>query len=172
MSGGVTAARPGATTRARVIARVAAPVLVLALAALAGCGKPAAIVSSIKLVNAFVMQSGGSGSGSGDAYLVISNQGAADELLSARSSAGGHVTLMAPSGPGGASIRATRSVLVPGHANLRMNPAGLRLVISNARPMRTGKDITLTLIFAHAGAITVQAQVTNAQTGGSSYFGP
>ncbi len=36
--------------------------------------------------------------------------------------------------------------------------------------MHGGKDITLTLVFAHAGAISVIAQITNPETGGSSYF--
>jgi hypothetical protein len=36
--------------------------------------------------------------------------------------------------------------------------------------MRGGRDITITLVFAHAGAISVIAQVTNPETGGSSYF--
>jgi hypothetical protein len=36
--------------------------------------------------------------------------------------------------------------------------------------MHGGKDITLTLVFAHAGAISVIAQVTNPETGGSTYF--
>jgi hypothetical protein len=36
--------------------------------------------------------------------------------------------------------------------------------------MRSGKDITLTLVFARAGPVPVLAQVTNPQSGGSSYF--
>jgi hypothetical protein len=36
--------------------------------------------------------------------------------------------------------------------------------------MHGGRDITLTLVFAHAGVISVIAQITNPETGGSSYF--
>ncbi len=36
--------------------------------------------------------------------------------------------------------------------------------------MKAGTEITLTLVFAHAGSISVPALVTNPQTGGSSYF--
>ena len=36
--------------------------------------------------------------------------------------------------------------------------------------MHGGKDITLTLVFAHAGAISVIAQITNPASGGSTYF--
>lgn len=155
-------------TRARFSAVGA--VIMLAIGVLAGCSSaPAAPGSSIKLMNAFVMQPGGSGSVT--AYLMIQNLGPADELLSVSSSAGGKVELLDPVAPGSTAIRILPSVRVPGQAVLRMSPAGLRLVITDPGPLRTGKDITLTLVFAHAGTITVQAQVTNSQTGGSSYFG-
>jgi hypothetical protein len=36
--------------------------------------------------------------------------------------------------------------------------------------MRGGKDFMLTLDFARAGAVSVVAQVTNPESGGSSYF--
>ena len=36
--------------------------------------------------------------------------------------------------------------------------------------MRAGTEITLTLVFARAGTISVPALVTNPETGGSSYF--
>jgi copper(I)-binding protein len=44
------------------------------------------------------------------------------------------------------------------------------LLITGAGRLRGGQDVTLTLRFAHAGAVSVTAQVTNPQTGGSSYF--
>jgi hypothetical protein len=36
--------------------------------------------------------------------------------------------------------------------------------------MKAGTEITLTLVFAHAGAVSVPALVTNPETGGGSYF--
>jgi copper(I)-binding protein len=36
--------------------------------------------------------------------------------------------------------------------------------------MKAGTEITLTLVFAHAGTFSVPAMVTNPQSGGSSYF--
>ncbi len=154
----------------RARSRAAWFVITLLLAGVAGCSRSAPPASAIKLMNAYVMQPGGSGSVA--AYLVIQNLGSADELLSARSSAGGTVELLTPISPGSTAIRTANSVAVPAHATMRMNPAGLRLLITSSGPLSTGKDISLTLIFAHAGAITVEAQVTNAQPGGSSYFGP
>jgi len=44
------------------------------------------------------------------------------------------------------------------------------MLITGAGPMRGGKDITLTLRFARAGQVSVVAQVTNPDSGGSSYF--
>jgi copper(I)-binding protein len=138
--------------------------------ALAGCASPPPPpASQIKLMNAFVMQPGGSGSVS--AYLVIANRGQADVLLSARSGAAGSVALIDPVAPGSSAIRTLRSVPIPAGTVVRMSPAGLRLVLLKPGPIRTGKDVTLTLVFARAGTITIQAQVTNSQTGGSSYFG-
>ena len=44
------------------------------------------------------------------------------------------------------------------------------LVITDSGPMKSGTEITLTPRFAHAGTYHVAAEVTNPQTGGSSYF--
>lgn len=138
---------------------------------LAGCASASAPpASQISLLNAFIMQPGGSGSVA--AYLVISNRGAADKLLSVHCGAGGIVALIDPAAPGSTAIQNLRTVQIPSHSVLRMSPAGLRLIILNPGPMRTGKAVALTLDFARAGPITIQAEVTNSQTGGSSYFGP
>jgi copper(I)-binding protein len=49
-------------------------------------------------------------------------------------------------------------------------PNSYHLLITGAGPMHDGKDITLTLKFAHAGTITILALVTNPNNGGGSYF--
>ena len=74
-----------------------------------------------------------------------------------------------------ASARATavsKTVVagIPAHSTLAMRPNGIHMVITGAGQMRGGKDITLTLVFARAGQVSVIAQVTNPQSGGSSYF--
>jgi len=61
-------------------------------------------------------------------------------------------------------------VHIPGHATLAMRPDGVHMVISGAGPMRGGKNITLTLEFAHGGPVSVMVTVTDPQSGGSSYF--
>ena len=104
------------------------------------------------------------------AYLVIRNNGNADRLVAAHTSAGGRVTFRQAHGPGAALLSTIGSVRIPGHGTLAMRPNGVQMLITGAGPMRGGKDITLTLDFAHAGPVSVVAQVTNPQSGGSSYF--
>jgi copper(I)-binding protein len=73
-------------------------------------------------------------------------------------------------GLGASVIRTITSVRIPAHATMAMRPNGVQMLITGAGSMRGGKDITLTLRFAHAGQVSVVAQVTNPNSGGSSYF--
>jgi copper(I)-binding protein len=144
----------------------------LALAAglvLAGCGQqPAPSGPRMEVATATVGSS--QGATPIDAYLVIRNNGATDQLVSARSSAGGIITLSGPAGGNPAAMRAVAAITVPGHTLIRLVPNGYHLVITDSGPMKSGTEITLTLRFAHAGTYHVAAEVTNPQTGGSSYF--
>ena len=51
-----------------------------------------------------------------------------------------------------------------------MNPNSFRLRITGASPLEGGKDVFITLRFAHAGKVSVVALVTNPASGGGSYF--
>jgi len=62
------------------------------------------------------------------------------------------------------------SISIPAHSTVAMVPDGYHMLITGAGPIRGGKDITLTLVFAHAGRVLVVAQVTDPSTGGSTYF--
>jgi copper(I)-binding protein len=153
----------------RPLVRAAAASLALTLGgALAGCAQQAAASTpQMQLATAWVGESPGSSITS--AYLVIRNNGAADRLISARSSAGGTVTLRGPvDGP--AVMRTVTAVPVPARTLVRLDPNGYHLVITGSRPMKPDTQITLTLVFAHAGTYRVAAEVTNPETGGSSYF--
>jgi copper(I)-binding protein len=153
-----------------VLARIGAGGLVLALgAALGGCGQSAqAGRPAIELDTAYVgVPHDGSAT---DAYLVIRDNGRADKLISARSSAGGTVTFSGPVTGNPAVMRTVTSITIPGHALIRLVPNGYHLVIDNSGPMKGGTEITLTLRFARSGTFQVPAQVTNPQTGGASYF--
>ena len=104
------------------------------------------------------------------AYVVIRNNGAADRLVSARTSAGGRVAFRAPAGRGDLAMHTISSIAIPADSTVAMVPDGYHMLITGAGPIRGGKDITLTLVFAHAGRVLVVAQVTDPSTGGSTYF--
>ena len=158
--------RPGGRRRlARVLAVLA---VTSAAAGLAGCVAPAGARASVQLSTAYVPVP--PAPGTTVAYVVIRNNGPADRLVAARTSVGGQVTFAAATGPGAATMATIASVRIPAHSTVAMRPDGVHMVISGAGRMRGGKDITLTLVFARAGAISVVAQVTDPQSGGSSYF--
>lgn len=162
-------ARPRRTWAA-VRAAAAACVLLLGASALAGCAQRAAAAASIELGTAYVEIPG---SGAGDitqAFLVIRNNGPADRLVSARTSVGGRVTFRSPSRDGDTTMRTVPDIGIPADALLRLSPDGSHLVITGPGPMKGGTQITLTLVFAQGGTMSVPAMVTNPESGGSSYF--
>jgi copper(I)-binding protein len=59
---------------------------------------------------------------------------------------------------------------IPAATMVQLVPNSYHLLITGARPLVDGKDITLSLKFARAGTVTVLALVTNPSNGGSSYF--
>lgn len=141
----------------------------VAAAGLTGCAaQPAAAGPAIKIGTSYVPVP--ASAGTTVAYVVIRNNGPADRLMSARTSAGGRVALRAPSRPGTLIMHTVSSIAIPAHSTVAMVPDGYHMLITGAGPIHGGKDITLTLIFAHAGRVSVVAQVTNPSTGGSSYF--
>ncbi len=105
-----------------------------------------------------------------DAYVDVSNSGPADTLISASISVGGHVALRSPTTGDGTLMRTVTSIRIPADTFLRLQPNASHLLITDSGKMKAGTEITLTLVFAHAGAISVPAMVTNPQTGGASYF--
>jgi copper(I)-binding protein len=158
--------RRGAGRAAR--AASAAALIALAAAGLTGCYAKASAAPAIELSTAMVPQPAVPGETT--AYLVIRNNGGPDRLLRVRTSVGGRVTFRAPEGHGSLTMHTIRAISVPGHNIIRLVPNSVHLLITGARPMHGGKEITLALTFAHAGVISVVAQVTNPETGGSSYF--
>ena len=146
----------------------AACVLVLGAAAIAGCGQAASASPVIQLGTASIPQP--PVGGTTDAFLVIRNNGPADRLISARTSDGGRVALRAPVVPGSATMRTVPDIRIAARSTVRLVPDGPHLLITGSGPMRGNTTITLTLVFARAGSMSVQAEVTNPQTGGSSYF--
>jgi periplasmic copper chaperone A len=159
---------PGRRRCAAVRAAAAACVLVVGGGALAGCAQKAAAAATIQLGTAYVeVPSSGATTA---AYLVIRNRGPADRLVAARTSVGGRVTFREPVHPGDATMKTVPDIGVPGNSLLRLSPDGSHLLITGAGPMKGGTQITLTLVFAKGGTMSVPAEVTNPESGGSSYF--
>ncbi len=160
--------RGGARAGRAARAAGAAGLIALAAAGLTGCYAKASAAPAIELSTAMVPQP--TVRGETTAYLVIRNNGGADRLIRVRTSVGGRVTFRAPVGHGSLTMHTIPAIRVPAHGVIRLVPDSMHLLVTGARSMRGVKEITLTLVFAHAGTMSVIAQVTNPATGGSSYF--
>jgi copper(I)-binding protein len=159
--------RRPATSRFR--AAVLAPAAGMALVAglITGCGVAQPPGPTLSLLSAQVTEPN---SGITDAYVIVQNKGPAVSLIGARSSAGGTVALRLPLKTGLVVMRTVPSIVIPAHSLFRLDPSGAHLLITGSGPMKAGTEITLTLIFAHAGSVSAPAMVTNPSTGGASYF--
>jgi len=155
------------------LARRAAAALVTACAlismlALSGCG---AADTKIAIASAYIPLP--TTPGTTVAYLDIRNNATTtDHLLSASTSVGGQVSFLAPAGLRGSTMvmKLVPDIAVPANSLMRMNPNSYRLRITGASHMQGGKDVILTLKFAHAGTVSVVALVTDPESGGGSYF--
>jgi len=105
-------------------------------------------------------------------YLDIRNNGSADELMSVSTSVGGTVELRAPVTKGVSPVvmHTVKDIPIAADATTQLIPNSYHLLITDPGAMHDGKDIYLTLTFAHGVTETVIALVTNPQNGGSSYF--
>jgi len=154
--------------RARVRAAALGAVAVAGAGLLAGCAVPAQAGPAIQLSSAQIVVP--SASGVTDAYVDVRNNGPADRLIAARLSIGGSVALRSPVRTGQVAMHTVRSISIPARSFTGLDPNGSHLLVTGPGPMKAGTEITLTLVFAHAGAVSVAAMVTNPETGGSSYF--
>ena len=85
---------------------------------------------------------------------------------------GGTVGFLAPDGmssSGTMIMKTVQDISVPPQPSAD-EPQQLPAAHHRAGPMQGGKDVILTLKFAHAGKVTVVALVTNPASGGGSYF--
>ncbi|HEV3068393.1 MAG TPA: copper chaperone PCu(A)C, partial [Streptosporangiaceae bacterium] len=109
-----------ALARRAVATTVAVAALVAGLGAVAGCAARAGASQSIEVATAYVPVP--QASGTTVAYVVIRNNGSADRLVAAHTSAGGRVTFRTARGPGASVMSTIGSVRIPGHATLAMRP--------------------------------------------------
>jgi copper(I)-binding protein len=144
----------------------------LVAATAAGCAsRNHAGGSGVVVASAYVQEPSATGKAT-VGYLDIRNNGTADELVSVATSVGGTVELRAPV-PNGESpvvMHTVTSIPLAADATTQLIPNSYHLLISGTGPMHDGKDIQLTLKFAHSGPLTIYALVTDPQTGGASYF--
>jgi copper(I)-binding protein len=105
-------------------------------------------------------------------YLDIRNNGTTDSLVSVSTSVGGTVELRGPEEADKSPVimHTVSSIPLPSDATTQLIPNSYHLLITGAGAMHDGKDIQLTLKFAHGSPVTIYALVTDPQNGGSSYF--
>jgi copper(I)-binding protein len=159
---------PARSWRRRVRQQAACGVAILGISLAAGCAAPGQQGPAIKLTSAQVTQP--SATGITDVYVDVQNNGPADQIVGARISVGGKIALRSPVRAGVVQMRTVRAITIPAKSFTGLDPNGSHLLVTDSGPMKSGTLITLTLVFAHAGSVSVPALVTNPQTGGSSYF--
>lgn len=160
--------RPAVVGRGRARRWAACAAAVLGASLAAGCAAPGSASPVIKLSSAQVTQP--SAGGVTDVYVDVQNNGPADQLVGARLSVGGTVALRSPRGSGVAEMHSVHAIAIPAKSFVGLDPNGSHLLVTDSGPMKAGTLITLTLLFAHAGAVSVPALVTNPETGGGGYF--
>jgi copper(I)-binding protein len=148
---------------ARLRAAAASSLLLASAALLPACGHAASASGGIHVSGASIPLP--SVPGRASAYLDIRNNGPADRLVSARTSEGGKVTFSAPA-TGSAVTHTVSDIAIPSHATLRLVPNGTHLTITGATSLQGGTQITLTLVFAKAGPVSVPATIADSPGGG------
>lgn len=148
--------------------RAACALAVIGTSLAAGCATPGQRGPQIQLSSAQVTEP--SASGVTDVYVDVQNNGPADQIIGARISPGGTVILRSPVRAGVTQMRSVHDIVIPARSFVGLDPNGSHLLVTGSGRMKAGTLITLTLMFAHAGAISVPALVTNPETGGGSYF--
>jgi copper(I)-binding protein len=143
-------------------------VAVLGTCLAAGCAAPAQAGPVITLTSAQVTAP--NANRITDVYVDVQNNGPRTKLISAKLSVGGRVTLRSPVHAGQVEMRTVPSIIIPAKTFVGLDPNGSHLLVTDAGPMKSGTEITLTLVFAHAGSFSVPAMVTNPESGGASYF--
>jgi hypothetical protein len=102
--------------------------------------------------------------GAAHTYLIIYNLGGtADQLIAVRSPIASRIVLTERTGLTGHTA-VVSSLPVPGHETLTLSPLTDDVVLENPRPFEDSKTVPLTLVFRHAGQITIEAPVTGPGT--------
>jgi len=97
----------------------------------------------------------------GGAYFTIVNGGPADTLMRLETPVAAksemHVTTMEH---GTMSMRELQAVPVPAQGQVQFRPGGMHAMLLDLKgPLKEGQHFPLTLVFQHAGAVTVDVTV-------------
>jgi copper(I)-binding protein len=98
--------------------------------------------------------------GAAHTYLAVRNlTGTADELIAVRSPIASHVVLVQRDGPGSRPV-VVRGLTVPAGGTLNLSPFADDVVLENPAPFENSAGVPLTLVFRHAGQVTIEASIT------------
>lgn len=98
--------------------------------------------------------------GAAHTYLAIRNlTGTADELIAVRSPIARHVVLIGRDGPGSQPV-VVSGLSVPADGTLNLSPLTDDIVLEDPAPFENSAGVPLTLVFRHAGEVTIEASVT------------
>jgi periplasmic copper chaperone A len=141
--------------------------LLSAWAATSGAGTLTRVRITISLaavpMRAFTPQAAAA-AGKAGTYLIIRNLGAApDQLIAVRSPIASRIVLTRHIGLTGRTA-VVSSLTIPGHETLTLSPLTDDVVLENPLPFENSKAVPLTLVFRHAGQITIEAPVTGPGT--------
>jgi copper(I)-binding protein len=102
--------------------------------------------------------------GAAHTYLTIRNlAGIPDELIAVRSPIARHVILTRRSGPAGPPT-AVRGLPIPADGTVTLSPLTDDVVLEHPASFEGSASVRLTLVFLHAGQITIEAPVTGPGT--------
>jgi copper(I)-binding protein len=93
-------------------------------------------------------------------YLAIRNfSGTSDELVAVRTPIASRVVLTERTGLAGNRV-VVHGLAIPGNGTLTLSPLTADVILENPSPFEATEDVPLTLVFRHAGAVTIEAPVT------------
>jgi copper(I)-binding protein len=98
--------------------------------------------------------------GTAHIYLAVRNlSGTADELVAVRTPIASRTVLIQRGGLDGKPVT-VRALTVPADGTLTLTPLGSDVVLENPAAFESSSQVRLTLVFRHAGTITIEAPVT------------
>jgi copper(I)-binding protein len=98
--------------------------------------------------------------GAAHAYLSIHNLSSTpDELIAVRSPVAYRIVLTRRSGLAGPAT-VVSGLPIPGNGTLTLSPLGDDVVLEDPTPYESSPAVALTLVFRHAGQVTIDAPVT------------